>query len=312
MNSCIQHSDRQSALEHFLGCPLDDIPDQVLSGIDSLDLNVRMLDEEAVRGHVLHVLQRLHETRVYRNEEENREAFERGWSENLALCMKRGVCEPNLIPRYVRPHGVVRWPGGLASPADPFIVHKLLQLSVRTTFHRHVGRCSTALEFGCGSGQFLHLLGREAPHMHFVGLDWTQASVLLVEQMASSGLPVRGQVFDMTRPDPEFRIPDGSMVYTVGALEQIGSRHEAFLEYLIQQRPSVVIHHEPVLEFYDPDNLIDYLAILWHRRRDYLSGFWPALQFAARQRRIEILESRRTGFGDPYHESGSVVVWRPV
>ncbi|MBM3821892.1 MAG: hypothetical protein FJ404_03205 [Verrucomicrobia bacterium] len=300
-----------AVLSNLLGCPFEELPPRLKSEAISLSTECAPLDPEARDAHLLHVLQRVHETRMHRNDEENRQAFERGWSENLRASLEGGISVSALTPRYVRPHGTIRWRGGLVSPRDPFLAHKLLQLSVQWTFHRYLEGISTAYEFGCGSCQFLHVLSTLRPDLQLYGLDFTQASVAIVERLAAYGARVRGQAFDMLKPKKGFLLQPGSAVFTVGALEQLGSRFEPFLEYLIEQKPRVVIHHEPILEFYNPDTLVDYAAILWHRKRDYLHGYWPALRHAARQKRVEILKARRPGFGDPYHESSSVIVWRP-
>lgn len=300
-----------SILEQILGCPLDELPASLRDEAAGISLECTSLEGEAREAHILHILQRLNETSLHRNEEENRRAFEQGWSENLNAALKSGITEQALTPGYVRPHGTIRWQSGFAVPEDPFLAHKLLRLSVQWSFHRYLEDARTAYEFGCGSCQYLHLLSRLRPDLDLFGLDFTQSAVSVARQMAEHGARVEGRLFDMTRPDRGFKLAEGSAVYTVGALEQIGSRFGDFLEYLIDQKPAVVIHHEPIVEFYDPDKLSDYLAILWHRRRDYLNGYWPALQHAAREGRIEILEARRPGFGDPYHESTPVIVWRP-
>jgi hypothetical protein len=91
----------------------------------------------------------------------------------------------------------------------------------------------------------------------------------------------------------------------------LGDRCGNFLNYLLENRPALVMHHEPIVEFYSEDNLLDWLAIQYCTRRGYLKGWWPALQELERQGRIEILEGRRMGYGDPYHEIGSFIVWRP-
>lgn len=305
-------SNDTTVLANILGCAFEDLPASIRMIAQSFSMECEPLETEARDAHLLHVLQRVHETRLHRDDAENRLAFEKGWSENLKASLESGISAGALTPRYVRPHGTIRWMGGFAAPQDPFLAHKLLQLSVKWSFQRHLEGTGSAYEFGCGSCQYLHALGQMRPDMDLVGLDFTQASVAIAQRLRAYGAKVSGQHFDMLKPDRSFRLKPGSAVFTVGALEQLGERFEPFLEYLLEQNPRVVIHHEPVLEFYNPDSLVDYSAMLWHRKRNYLAGYWPALQHAARRNLIEILEARRPGFGDPYHESSSVIVWRPL
>jgi hypothetical protein len=69
---------------------------------------------------------------------------------------------------------------------------------------------------------------------------------------------------------------------------------------------------EPLLDLYDEANLVDYLAIRYHKKRGYLNGFLPALRDLAAKGRVEILDMRRFYFGSFYHEGYSYVAWRPL
>jgi hypothetical protein len=68
---------------------------------------------------------------------------------------------------------------------------------------------------------------------------------------------------------------------------------------------------EPLVELYDEQRLVDYLAIKFHRKRGYLEGFLTSLRKLQAEGRIEILEQRRFYFGSIYHEGYSYVAWRP-
>jgi hypothetical protein len=91
----------------------------------------------------------------------------------------------------------------------------------------------------------------------------------------------------------------------------VGPRHEAFLQFLLQQRPRVCVHMEPMLELYDPRNDVDALAIQYHTTRGYLSGFLPRLWQLEAEGRIDMLQVQRMQFGSLFHEAYSIVVWRP-
>lgn len=69
---------------------------------------------------------------------------------------------------------------------------------------------------------------------------------------------------------------------------------------------------EPLLDLYDETNLVDALAIRYHRKREYLFGFLPHLKNLAALGKIEIMEIRRLYFGSLYHEGYSYVAWRPL
>ena len=96
------------------------------------------------------------------------------------------------------------------------------------------------------------------------------------------------------------------------ALEQVGPRHDRFVEFLLQKKPGICVNMEPLLELYDETNLVDYLAARYHRKRGYLEGFLTALRTLADKGHIEILDVRRFFFGSLYHEGYSYVAWRPL
>ena len=63
-------------------------------------------------------------------------------------------------------------------------------------------------------------------------------------------------------------------------------------------------------ELYDQNDLFDYVAAAYLRKRGYLQGFLPRLRELEREGVIEILQVQRT-FGSLYHDGYSFVVWRP-
>jgi SAM-dependent methyltransferase len=167
-------------------------------------------------------------------------------------------------------------------------------------------------EFGTGTGRYLYHLAHMFPRTRLVGLDWTNASVAILRLIAEAvDRPIGALQFDMLRPNPDVRLESDSAVVTVGSMEQLGDGFGPFLDYLLAGTPRVVVHFEPIVEFYRDDCLFDYLAILYHDQRRYLRGYYPALQGLAANGQIEILEARRFYYGDLYNEGSSLVVWRP-
>lgn len=155
-------------------------------------------------------------------------------------------------------------------------------------------------EFGCGIGHNLApLLGKKEVH----GYDWSEAAVERVRAMGASG-----HLFDMFNPT-DLTLKGGG-VLTVHALEQLGIAWGAFLDFLWKAKPAICVHIEPLHELYDEAELLDYLALQYHRKRNYLHGYLTALRALARDGVIEILEERRTFVGSLYHEAYSILVWR--
>jgi len=63
-------------------------------------------------------------------------------------------------------------------------------------------------------------------------------------------------------------------------------------------------------EYYDENKLFDYAALKYHRKRNYLDGFLTRLREMEREKAIEIVATRRTGFGSLYHEGYMYVIWK--
>lgn len=238
--------------------------------------------------------------------------WQRGWSENLQALEASGGEPTALIPRYNK-YDVLRLCGEYVR-----VAHKGFEYEFYTALRHHLfGRwfrdCTRVVEYGCGTGTSLLQLAQMFPAMALVGCDWAPASQQILARLsARAGRTIAGHRFDMFAPDPTLALGPGTGVLTSAALEQLGPRHDAFVDHLLASGPAVCLHIEPLCELYDSDSLFDEVALRYHRHRNYLCGFVPRLRELEREGRIEILELRRTGFGSFFHEGYSVVVWRPT
>ncbi len=169
-------------------------------------------------------------------------------------------------------------------------------------FHKYLRDIPEVSEFGCGTGHNLVPLIDSGKRLR--GFDWSEAAVKKVR-----ALGMESERFDML--NPVHYVLDGA-VLTVHAMEQLGDKWHLFINYLWrQQKRPLCIHIEPIEEFYDPLNLPDFLALTYHRKRCYLSGFLTGLREMEARGEVEILEARRTYVGGLMHEANSVCVWRP-
>ena len=67
-------------------------------------------------------------------------------------------------------------------------------------------------------------------------------------------------------------------VITIHSIEQLGNSFSPILDYLLYKKPGIVFHLEPIFEFYDSGNDLDDLAIKYHKKKNYLNGYLPALE----------------------------------
>lgn len=298
-------------LARMFKCRTDELPPRIFSGIDRVNTTYRDANREELASHVLQVLKQVTSPGITRTREENLAAFEKGWADNLMSADGGVISMDSLKARYFRGSKLLRYDKKLIVADNHDLEYDLFTLVRYLLFERYLSAYEDIFELGCGSCQNLLMLSEMFPGKKLCGMDWASASIRIAKLLSSSQQRnITGILFDMLNPTANVVLSPGSAVFTIHALEQIGTQHDKLLSYIVAARPGIVWHYEPIVEFYDPDNLLDYLAILYSQKRNYLSGFWPALCRLQEQRKIEILEATRPYLGGVIHES-SLIVWRP-
>ena len=116
----------------------------------------------------------------------------------------------------------------------------------------------------------------------------------------------------MLKPDYDYDISSNDGVFTFGSLEQLAGDVEPMIEFLVSKQPKIVIHTEPVEEFYDLNNLEDYLAYQFQSKRGYSSGLIGLLENLESQGIIQIVKKKRLYFGSFFMEGYNHIAWRPL
>lgn len=310
----VETKESRIALDDFcrmFNCTQENLPEQLVSGIEGINTTYRKATLEEFEEYLLHVLGRLANPYILRTRDENLEAFENGWRENLEQIQSGGISAARLKPKYFRPNKFLRYDNKLIVSENLNLEHDLFTMARYLIFSRYISSYDYIYELGCGSCQNLLMLSELFPSKNLYGLDWTTASSEIAKYLAKAlNRNIEGIVFDMANPSSKVPLRHGSAVITVHALEQIGTRHENLLSFIIDSRPGIVVHYEPILEFYDEDNVLDQLALVYSQKRNYLSGFYTRLCKLQEMGKVEILEARRPYLGGVIHES-SLIIWRP-
>jgi len=166
-------------------------------------------------------------------------------------------------------------------------------------------------DFGCGTGYDLANMAGKFPRKRFFGMDWAPESQGLLAAIAEKyGWQMKGINFDLFRPDYKLEILPNSLVYTSSSLEQLGVDHNGFTNYLLAKQPSLCVNMECLSEYYDKNDLFDFLALKYHKTRNYLDGFLTRLRGFEKEEKIKIIATKRTGFGSLYHEAYMYVIWK--
>lgn len=241
------------------------------------------------------------------------EKWEKGWGENLTAFKERK--EGALIPYYFQKDQIARWRQELVKPMKPGFDYGALTIILEWLYKKYMKEAGTIYEFGCGTGHHLLQLQEINPKAMLVGLDWAIASQNLLDEMIKRGVlkNASSRRFDFFEPDYSLDLSSDSVVYTVAALEQVGERHTAFVDYLMNKKPSLCVHVEPIAELLNPEQLLDFLSIEYFRKRKYLWNFLTHLRTLEKKGKIKIHDARRTYLGgNMYVDHYSVIVWSPV
>ena len=302
-------------LEDFarlFGTSVEKLPERCRTMIAEHDFRYQVLSGEERDRVLLDVLKRI-DSGQFTTTAEGKSRWETGWAENLESFRKNGRDLSKLVPKYIRPNQPVRLFQNYVMPVDPNFEldwYKVFQHWLFTTYFKGA---RVVYEFGCGSGVNLAALAELYPENRYVGLDWATASVEIVNEMAGAyGWDMKGHLFDFFEPDESLEIEKGAIVLTVGALEQTGKNYEAFLQFLLRGSPALCVNIEPVVEWYDERDLVDYAAIRFHKARKYWEGFHCRLMELEQAGHVQILNTNRSYFGSLFLDGYSQTIWRPT
>lgn len=297
----------------LFGIDAGNIRDTTRSLIQRHDFSYREIVGDERDKLILDVLKRIDRDQQVIGAEERKVVWYKGWDANLKEFLSTNFALEALIPKFIRPGQPVRLKRSFVFPNNPDFELRFVEVVRSWIFEEFFAPFDNLYEFGCGTGFNLVPLAQRFPDKKLFGSDFVQSSVDLVNSIARQyKLNLSATLFDMISPSPDYRILPSSAVYTFGAIEQLASRFERFLGFLLTQKPGLCLHIEPTVELYDDTHLIDFLGIKFHRKRGYTEGFLPTLQKLTAEGRVEIQRVKRLYFGSLFMEGYSLIVWRPL
>lgn len=282
------------------------------SQLEGMDLRYRTLKTEE-RDHVLlQVLAAIESQNLEIAGEARLPAWERGWNENLTDFIDSGYNIEKLVPKYYKKAAIVRLNRDYVMPIGDNFVLNVTKIFRSWIFSKYLKTAECVHEFGCGPAYHLAYLAELNGRRKLFGYDWTVASQRIIGLLKNHyGYQMEGTNFDFFNPNNSLELGTDSAVITFGALEQVGERHEKFLQFLLEKRPGICINIECIDEYYDERHLLDYLAYRYHRKRNYLSGYLTRLQQLEQAGRIEIIKTYHQMFGNIFGDPHSYIVWKP-
>ncbi len=298
----------------LLGTSKADIPSNCQKSIGQRDFSYAIPVTQERDGIVLKVLTTVNSPDLSTaGSRESKGKWDIGWSENLEELSNKIDDLSTLVPKYYRKGQPLRLDQNYVIPADPNFELNWYEIFRSWLFKTYLKEVEAIYEFGCGTGYNLVALAKMFPDKNFYGLDWAAASKEIVNKLAKVyGWKMEGRIFDFFSPDTNLKINRDAAFLTVGALEQTGQNYETFLQFVLRALPKICVHAEPVCEWYDQNNLVDYLAILYHKKRNYWLNFPTRLAELERQGKARIIKQKRAYFGSLYLEGWSQIIWQPI
>lgn len=237
--------------------------------------------------------------------------WRRGWGEILQEFYNSGGDLKMLVPKDLHGDRPLRFEGNYITSFSNSFERDFVLVFNHWLYKKYFKDYKNIYEFGCGTGRNLSLMAEIFPDKRLFGMDWVPESQELLKAIVERyGWQIEGHRFDFFDPNYELEILPNSLVYTHSAMEQLGGDYGSFLSYLLAKRPSLCVHTECMQEYYDENKLYDYVALKYHKTRNYLDGFLNRLRELEKDKAIKIIATRRTGFGSLYHEGYMYVIWK--
>jgi SAM-dependent methyltransferase len=297
---------------HAFGVRIDEMPMECRDLIAKGDFRYRIAENNEYDVILLNVLKKLEDDTQAIGALERKDAWDKGWRENLVEFVEGGYELNKLVPKFFKHCRFLRLNQKYVISFNPNFEADFFSIFRLWFLRKYLGDCNSIYEFGCGTGFNLVALAQLYPDKELYGLDFVPSSVELVNKIAEVyKWNIKGQYFDMLCPDSNFKVDENSVFFTVGAVEQLASKFELFLQFILRCSPKICLHVEPTIELYDEQNLADYLAMKFHRKRGYSEGYLTRLEELEAENKLEILKVKRTYFGSLYMEGYSYIVWKP-
>lgn len=296
----------------LFGTTVDDVDRHCGKLFHSYDFSYDRITGKKRDRIILQVVRKILDTSLVRAGEERQSDWEEGWRENLDEFLSSGYDLARLIPKYFKKNVPARLNLEYVMPASPDFVFDYTHIYRTWIFKKYFNDVDNIYEFGCGPAYHLAYLAQLFPDKKIIGLDWAFSSQEIIRHLSKHfGWNIKGKQFDFFKPDLRLILEKKSAVLTFGALEQLGGKHGPFIDYLLKNKPEICVNVECLHELYPTDQLLSYLALRYHEKRNYLSGYLTQLQSLEKKNRIEIIKFHYHKFGNLYDDALSYIIWKP-
>ena len=237
-----------------------------------------------------------------------------GWGEAFKAYSRTKDLK-SLIPKFytARENKIFRLGGKFIKTNNPMFEVNLINIFRNWYFKKYFSKVKNIYEFGAGTGHNLLELSKIFPEKNLFGSDFVITAVKLLKLIVKiNKINLKVFRFDMSAPNKKFKISEKSGIYTSGSLEQLSGNIFRFINYILEKKPEVVIHSEPVIDFYKKNQLTDYLGYLFQSKRKYTDNLLSYLKQLEKNKKIKIIKLCKSPFGSLMIEGYSLIVWKPL
>ena len=213
-------------------------------------------------------------------------------------------------PKWFRESAFVNIQNCLSLTETPYVDWEYQLITRQMLFYTHLKDIENICEFGSGSGTNFYLINEILQNKNFILSDISVTSLKIIEELKRK-LNRNNLTYSNIdiEQDIDLQLPDNTAVITTSVLEQIGDNYKNFINFILKEKPQIVINVEPIVELLDSKNGFDNVMNLYCEKRKYLAGYLTELEKLEKQKKIKIIMKKRTMVSGTFIEN-SVLIWK--
>ena len=213
-------------------------------------------------------------------------------------------------PKWFRERAFVNIQNCLSLTETSYVDWEYQLITRQMLFYTHLKDIENICEFGSGSGTNFYLINEILQNKNFILSDISVTSLKIIEELKRK-LNRNNLIYSNIdiEQDIDLQLPDNTAVITTSVLEQIGDNYKNFINFILKEKPQIVINVEPIVELLDSKNGFDNVMNLYCEKRKYLAGYLTELEKLEKQKKIKIIMKKRTMVSGTFIEN-SVLIWK--
>ena len=213
-------------------------------------------------------------------------------------------------PKWFRESAFVNIQNCLSLTETPYVDWEYQLITRQMLFYTHLKDIENICEFGSGSGTNFYLINEILQNKNFILSDISVTSLKIIEELKRklNRNNLTHSNIDIEQ-DIDLQLPDNTAVITTSVLEQIGDNYKNFINFILKEKPQIVINVEPIVELLDSKSGFDNVMNLYCEKRKYLTGYLTELEKLEKQKKIKIIMKKRTMVSGTFIEN-SVLIWK--